>query len=259
MSFYTDDCLTGAEAIARAKATRRYFESLRTPVAPPLPSVKTVPPMPLPPSPPAVPKRIRPIKEPAVTAKPPVGPLFDEVHPRIKFVPLQAIIQATCAYFSLTETELLSRQRRAPIVFARQVCTYVALQTTVLSTAEIARRLMRGDHSSALHSRDRIKSWLQDGRPNVVEAVKRIMGDIRRAFPSAGEPPVRVRLNPQPDERHRNTNRPYSDEEVGYLIRRWVKDRATIVTISQEMGRTPAAIFRKRKQLGLRRENPKAA
>lgn len=254
MSFYIDDCKTAADVRERARAARQYFASLRAPVPPPPPVVEAPPP-----PPPPVPRRIKPIEEPKVTPTPPGHPLLDQVHPKIKFIPIAAVIQATCAYFGVTETELLSRQRRQPVVFARQICTYVALQTTILSTAEIARRLARGDHSTALHSRDRIKSWLKDERPKVIEAIDRIMGDIRTAFPSAKEPPARVRLNPQPDGRHQNTNRPYSEDDVAYLVRRWVEDRASIVTISQEMGRTPNAIWRKRKQLGLRREKTAAA
>lgn len=223
-AFAQDDCKTAAEVVARAKGARSRLWSLKPP----------------PPSSPA------PVVETAsaLPSRAPTPPSVVEVLPVINRISLTAVIDATCSYFGLPLEALISVARRKDIVFARHICIFAALETTQLSMKEIARRILRGDHTTVVHAREKIRRLLREEDANAMEAVNAIVGDLRSAFPGAAPAPDRTRENLPPSPERPNSGRSYSPNDLAHIIRRR-EEGATPRVIARELGRSPSAILDK--------------
>jgi chromosomal replication initiator protein len=63
---------------------------------------------------------------------------------------------AACAYFKLSESELLSRSRLEPIAWARQAAMYLSRELTSHSLPRIGREFGARDHTTVLHACRRV-------------------------------------------------------------------------------------------------------
>lgn len=72
------------------------------------------------------------------------------------------IIKLTAKKFGFSEHDLLSNSRRRPLVYARQVGMYVVRECTDLSLPKIAELFGGRDHTTVLHSIEKIKTLITE-------------------------------------------------------------------------------------------------
>jgi chromosomal replication initiator protein len=70
------------------------------------------------------------------------------------------IIRVVAEYFGLTPNDLKGKKRSQNIVFARQIAMYVAREMTDYSTTEVGQDFGGKDHTTVMHSIDKIKGKL---------------------------------------------------------------------------------------------------
>lgn len=80
---------------------------------------------------------------------------------------------ATCKYFQVTHTDLISPRKHASIVLPRQVAMYLCRHLTVSSMPQIGRAFGNRDHTTIIHA-DRKISHLLLWKKDVVMAVATI-------------------------------------------------------------------------------------
>jgi hypothetical protein len=248
MSFYEDHCKTAADVQEAAARVHLFRKSMQPPRLRNVPA--PAPPRSSPPPPVAV-KTVVPA--PVMAAPVRVGPVLGSF-PEIDSVPIASIIEAACQYLDITAEEILSHSRKRDITFARHICIYVALETTQLSMASIARQVNGGDHSSTIHARDKVKELLtKDGRTTA--AVEKIMAAIRTAYPNAKPKPERTPFRSKSIEDCPNSGKQYSEEENAHITRRWAQDGAIATVIARELGRTLGSLTIQLKKIGLSRQS----
>ncbi len=76
---------------------------------------------------------------------------------RPKHISARSIVEKTAKYFGLTVDDLLSPKRDKDIVVPRQIAMYIIRSEIHLSYPKIARELGRKDHTTAIHSIDKIE------------------------------------------------------------------------------------------------------
>lgn len=87
-----------------------------------------------------------------------------------------AIIRATCSYFSITKAELIGKNKRQEIVRARQICTYLMCDMLSLPLVSIGKEMGGRDHTTIIYSRDKIGELIR-----VNDAVAKEVNDVRSA------------------------------------------------------------------------------
>lgn len=80
---------------------------------------------------------------------------------RPQYVTARQIIDKTARYFSLSPTEICSAQRDKHIVTPRQIAMYLLRSELHLSFPKIATELGRKDHTTAIHSVDKIEKSIK--------------------------------------------------------------------------------------------------
>ena len=88
----------------------------------------------------------------------------------------EAIIRATCSYFSITEADLLGKNKRQELVRARQICTYLMCEMLSLPLVNVGKLMGGKDHTTVIYSRDKIADLLR-----VNDAVLKEVNDIKSA------------------------------------------------------------------------------
>lgn len=68
----------------------------------------------------------------------------------------EAIIRATCAHFSITEGELLGKNKRQELVRPRQICTYLMCDMLSIPLKNIGAKMGGRDHTTVIYARDKI-------------------------------------------------------------------------------------------------------
>ena len=84
----------------------------------------------------------------------------------------ESILQSVCKNKKVKVRDVLSKERKQPIVLARQLAMYLIHKYTQVSYAEIGRIMGKKDHTTVLHACDRIKKRLatdKDFRKEVEE------------------------------------------------------------------------------------------
>lgn len=76
---------------------------------------------------------------------------------RPKHISAKAIVERTARYFQVTPEEILGPKRDKDIVVPRQIAMYLLRSELHLSFPKIARELGRKDHTTAIHSIDKIE------------------------------------------------------------------------------------------------------
>lgn len=234
-----DDCMTGAEAIARARAARARLWGR--------PAAYVAPPPPSPPSPPS----------PALIPKQPAPPVFTPASARRPLAEVKSlvpgsiseIVDITAAYFNIRRDDILGVSRKRKLVFARSIAMHVASVVRRRSLAEIG-RIMCKDHTTVLHDHRRIKTGLANGNMKIAAAVKTISDELQRRQalrPPPIEPPI---IKPR--------SGPYTEEETECLLKAF-HDGESMAAVARKLDRNLSAIWRKLKKMGLSRKATKAA
>ena len=88
----------------------------------------------------------------------------------------ETIIRATCTHFSIRKEELLGKNKRAELVRARQICTYLMCEMLALPLVTIGKEMGGKDHATIIYSRDKIASLIK-----VSDATAKDVNDIKSA------------------------------------------------------------------------------
>ncbi len=83
--------------------------------------------------------------------------LLGGTHSRPKHISAKQIIERTAKYFQIPLDDILGPKRDKDIVVPRQVAMYILRSDLHLSFPKIARELGRKDHTTAIHSVDKIE------------------------------------------------------------------------------------------------------
>ena len=86
----------------------------------------------------------------------------------------KSIVEKTARYFHVGMEDLLSPKRDKDIVFPRQVAMYLLRSELHLSFPKVATALGRKDHTTAIHSVDKISKSM-----NLDQEVKQSVNDIK--------------------------------------------------------------------------------
>jgi len=87
--------------------------------------------------------------------------LKDILSREAKRVGIGKIQKVVCNHFGITVDSLKSKTRTRGIVFPRQLAMYIARQLTKMPLAEIGDAFGGRDHSTVLHSCDKISSLME--------------------------------------------------------------------------------------------------
>lgn len=91
--------------------------------------------------------------------------LSDLVHePEPRTITPQMILEASARYFDFPIDELIGASRRRPLVSARQVAMYVMRELTDMSYPAIAREFGGRDHTTVIHSVEKVKKLIAERR-----------------------------------------------------------------------------------------------
>ncbi len=88
--------------------------------------------------------------------------LKDLIKPAIKNIDINDIQKETAKRYSVTVSDLSSKNRKQNIVLARQMAVYIAHELTNLSLSNIGKHFGNRDHSTVLHSVDKIKKRMSE-------------------------------------------------------------------------------------------------
>ncbi len=86
----------------------------------------------------------------------------------------EAIIRATCSYFSITKEDLLSRNKRQELVRARQICIYLMCDMLTLPLVSVGKEMGGKDHSTVIYARDKVADLMR-----VNDKIVKDVNDIR--------------------------------------------------------------------------------
>ena len=86
----------------------------------------------------------------------------------------EAIIRATCSYYSISKQDLIGKNKRQEIVLARQICAYLMCEMLTLPLISVGKELGGRDHSTVIHARDKITELIR-----VNERVAKDVKDIK--------------------------------------------------------------------------------
>jgi len=100
--------------------------------------------------------------------------------PRQANLSMDNIIRVTADYFGLTPNDLKGKKRSQNIVFARQLAMYIGRELTDYSTTELGQDFGGRDHTTVMHSIDKIKGKLitDPTLESTLEGIKRAIKDF---------------------------------------------------------------------------------
>jgi len=87
-------------------------------------------------------------------------PDADEYRPKTSAEKIRNIIRLVGCEYDVTETDIISERRSAPIILPRQVAMYLCKKTTTYSLPRIGGRFGGRDHTTVLHAVRKIERLL---------------------------------------------------------------------------------------------------
>ena len=88
----------------------------------------------------------------------------------------ETIIRATCTHFSISKDALLGKNKRAELVRARQICTYLMCDMLALPLVSVGKEMGGRDHATVIYSRNKVISLMK-----VSDAMVKDVNDIKSA------------------------------------------------------------------------------
>jgi len=100
--------------------------------------------------------------------------------PRQANLSIDNIIRVVAEYFELTPNDLKGVKRSRNIVFPRQLAMYIGREITDYSTTEIGQNFGGRDHTTVMHSTDKIKGKLltDPTLDSTIESIKRQIKEL---------------------------------------------------------------------------------
>lgn len=89
----------------------------------------------------------------------------------------ETIIKTTCDYFSVSEADVLGKNKKAEIVKARQVCAYLLCEMMSLPLIAIGQTLGGRDHATVIYSRNKIANEIKSN-----DAMAKKVDDIKSSI-----------------------------------------------------------------------------
>ncbi len=115
-------------------------------------------------------------------AKKVLSDLVNEPEPRI--ISAALILEASAQRFEFSIEELCGTSRRRPLVNARQIAMYVMREMTDMSYPAIAREFGGRDHTTVIHSVEKVKNVMAERR-QVYDQVTELIQAIKSGRPAA--------------------------------------------------------------------------
>jgi len=108
--------------------------------------------------------------------------IFNDIRPAN--MSIDSIIRVTSEYFGLTPNDLKGKKRSQNIVFARQLAMYIGREMTEYSLTEIGQDFGGKDHSTVMHSIDKIKGKLltDPTLEATIESIKRAIKEFSAKY-----------------------------------------------------------------------------
>jgi chromosomal replication initiator protein len=90
------------------------------------------------------------------------------------------IIRVVSEYFALTPNDLKGKKRTQNIVFPRQLAMFIGREMTDYSTTELGQDFGGRDHTTVMHSIDKIKGKLitDPSLESTIESIKRLIKEF---------------------------------------------------------------------------------
>jgi chromosomal replication initiator protein len=100
--------------------------------------------------------------------------------PRQANLSMDNIIRVTAEYFALTPNDLKGKKRTQNIVFPRQLAMFIGREMTDYSTTELGQEFGGRDHTTVMHSIEKIKGKLltDPTLDSTIESLKRLIKEI---------------------------------------------------------------------------------
>ena len=92
-------------------------------------------------------------------------------------IPIESIQKAVASYFNLKISDLKAKKKTKQIVLARQIAIYLSRKLSKSSLIEIGERFGGKDHSTVLHSINKIEQKIHTD-PKIVSTIQRIKSKI---------------------------------------------------------------------------------
>ncbi len=89
--------------------------------------------------------------------------LGDLIKPQIKNIDINDIQKETAKHYAITVSDLISKSRKQHTVLARQMAVFISHELTTLSLTKIGKHFGNRDHSTVLHSIDKIEKKILEG------------------------------------------------------------------------------------------------
>lgn len=96
-------------------------------------------------------------------------------------ISVDLIIDTVARYFNISVDEIKGQRRQATIATPRQIAMYISRELTNMSLAEIGSSFGGKDHTTVLHSINKI-SGIMDGDPKLSQTVHDLMENIKKSF-----------------------------------------------------------------------------
>ncbi|MDR1617385.1 MAG: chromosomal replication initiator protein DnaA [Syntrophomonadaceae bacterium] len=95
--------------------------------------------------------------------------------PRPHKITIESIQKAVASYYNINVKELLSKKRNKPVVYPRQMAMYLCRTLTDASYPQIGHQFGGRDHSTVMHSIEKIENMLADDQElnDVLEKLKK--------------------------------------------------------------------------------------
>jgi chromosomal replication initiator protein len=91
------------------------------------------------------------------------------------------IIEEVCKFYNIEEPDLRGQGRSKELAQARQIAMYLIRNMTKLSLKDIGKEFQNRDHTTVLHSIDRIEK-LSKKDPEIAEVVKDIRSNVNNRY-----------------------------------------------------------------------------
>ncbi len=100
--------------------------------------------------------------------------LNESVSEEKEAVTADVIINSACSYFQVSREDVLGKNKKAEIVKARQICTYLLCEMLTLPLISIGKIMGGRDHATVIYSRDKVAELIKvnDSMAKAVNDVK---------------------------------------------------------------------------------------
>lgn len=100
--------------------------------------------------------------------------LYESVAEEKEDVTPDMVIDSTCSYFGINKNDILGKNKRAEIVKARQICTYLMCEMLTIPLTNIGQTMGGRDHATVIYSRNKIAELIK-----VNDSIAKAVNDIK--------------------------------------------------------------------------------